>query len=154
MKILNRTDRPTKEIRRLIRYATRGLNAEHAVYEIRESRRRAWNGKRYASGHARKDWPAGHGRIVIRIPPDSEFPFEGWQRHKASPWNHDYHCWREALVALAAHEAKHIDIPTAYYQDNSKQVVEMNCEAYERHVLDAYRRTAPEGAVRHTKPSK
>ena len=65
----------------------------------------------------------------------------GWRRHRSGPMNHDWQDWREALVAFAAHKARHIDLYRTGRTRTlrSKQEIEMNCEAYEHRVLADYR---------------
>ena len=133
MRIRNESRYPTDEVRKLVRYGMRGLDVQRAVVRVVDATRRAWDGRVHCSGRAN-----GWG-VVIRLAPEEYYPYEGWRRHRSSPWNHDFVDWREALVALAAHEGKHLDIPLAYYRRHSQQRVEMACEAYERLVLDRFR---------------
>lgn len=135
MRLVNKSSRPTDEVRRLVRLAMKGLSVKGVTVIVVDARKRSWDGKIHATGHA-----TTRGReVLIRIPPDDQFPFDGWRRHRSSPWNHDHACWREALVAVAAHEGKHHDI----WQNNifypSTQRMEMACEAHQRWVMDRYR---------------
>lgn len=140
VKILNLTDRPTDEVRKLLHFGMRGLNHKGLVVKVVTSRKKAWDGKIHCSGYA-----DGRGSILIRLAPDSQFPFQGWRRHRSSPWAHDWTDWREALVALAAHEVRHYNLPwITGWRGKSQQRIEMACEAFENLRLREYRATLSE----------
>lgn len=130
MRLINESSRPTDEVRRLVGIGVKGLPHKGVKVRVIDARRRAWDGKIHCTGY-------GGRSVLIRIAPDSMFPYKGWRRHKSSPWNHDYQDWREAVVALAAHEMKHVE-HVMRGMPNGHQG-EMRCEAYERGVLDRYR---------------
>jgi len=80
------------------------------------------------------------GEIVIRLSPEDRFPRPGYRRHKNSPLNHDWQDWREALVALAAHEGRHIHNHANKYNGHKNgKAGEQNCEAWEHMRLQEYR---------------
>jgi len=92
------------------------------------------NARKYCSGQA---W---RGYIEIRLCPESHFPWPGFRRHKNSPLNYDWQDWREALVAIAAHEGRHIhNHANNYNGGRNGKAGEMNCEAWEHMRLQEYR---------------
>jgi hypothetical protein len=138
IELVNKSHRSTPEVRKLVRAGLKGLEIHDITVRVVDAQgRRSWDGKKWSKGRA---WGAeGHGVIELWIAPDSEYPFDGWQRHRNSPWNHDHRTWQEALIALTAHEGKHIEIPYSRYDRESAQQIEMVCEAHERWALDRYR---------------
>ena len=149
MRLINKSSRPTPEVRALVRFGMKGLQHKGITVTVVDARKKAWDGKIHSTGWANKS----RGKILIRIAPDWCYPYKGWKRHRNSPLNHDHQNWQESVVALAAHEGKHIDLSWEYYDRNMVSVyrkdvghytrknhqVEMACEAHERWVLDRYR---------------
>jgi hypothetical protein len=115
-------------VRALVRLGMKGLdNVKGASVHVKPSHKHA---------HGQAGW----GRITIWLPPPHRFPMSGWKRHRSSPLNHDWQDWREALVALAAHEGRHLDLDSPRRKRRwSQQRIEMNCEAWEHGVLKEYR---------------
>jgi hypothetical protein len=136
MRLVNKTKYPTKEVRQLIRVGAKGISLRNISVTVVPARLRV-------SGRA---WLRSR-RILIRLPGPDVFPKSGWRRHRSSPLNHDYQNWREALVALAAHEVCHLDIPDRFYREHSMQQVEMLCEAFEHKRLHEYRHVISGEAV-------
>lgn len=128
MRITNRTTYPTHELRFLIRFAARGQSYPRLTIEVVPARQHATGTAWYWEQH-----------IVIRLPPESAFPKQPWRRHRGGVMNHDWADWREAAVALAAHELMHIELGSAYHRSHSQYAVEMICEATEHLVLKNYR---------------
>jgi hypothetical protein len=128
-RVKNLTSYPTDEVRRLVRRGLAGLDAKGVAVTVRPARERA---------HGRA-W--GQHRFTIWLPPADRFPFFGYRRHRSSPFNHDWQNWREALVALSAHEGRHCDLNRiwAYRRGRSQQAIEMACEAWEHGALKEYR---------------
>jgi hypothetical protein len=128
-RVINRTEYPDDEVRRLVRVGMKGLNTKSVKVTVVP-------GRKFATGYAR--WGLRE-HVVLRVPPESAYPLEGWRRHRSSPWNHDARDWREAIVALAAHEGRHIDLWRNGVRHRSVQQIEMACEAWEHGVLKEYR---------------
>ena len=131
MRIINKTDYPTTEVRKYLEIGARGLDVGDIMITVKKSRK-------WVRGTA---WWGYSPRIVIYMPSPDRFPFKGWRRHRSSPLNHDHRDWREALVSIGAHECRHIDLwRNGYFRrKRTTQEVEMNCEAYERYAVDRYR---------------
>jgi hypothetical protein len=70
--------------------------------------------------------------ITLRLGAPDRFPFTPPRRRGAPPLHLD--CWREALVAVGAHEAWHIQ---QYRRDLPRS--EVACERFEAVVLERYR---------------
>lgn len=116
MRIRNRSSRDTETVRRLVRFACRELDpsVRRQLYvEVKDTRWASW------SGHAgdirwhsfstaeRRAMPAGcRYRILVCVGADRHFPALATGRRGLQ---HDVRCWREALVYIGAHEAKHVE---------------------------------------------
>lgn len=143
MKLVNETDYPTEEVRRLIRYATKGLDGLKGRKVTVRSGKKHGHGLAVWGRYTIRDGRRYVNGIYIWVPPISTFPQKGWKRHRSGPLNHDWQTWQECLVALAAHEGRHFDLNAHGYEYNAgstSQAIEMNCEAYEHSVLQAYRK--------------
>ena len=104
--------------------------------------------------------PHSRGVFVVRIGPPEAFPIAPFTRNGTL---NDYRTWQEALVGIAAHEAMHCQ----HYHDGAyearalvkrggrqvrrrigAQRIEPRCEAFERHMLERFRRD-PIGGYRN-----
>jgi hypothetical protein len=149
--IENLTDRPTGEVKKLVRYALRESIATNVLVLVvptgggRGGRPVAFSGwaspnparsREIAESHKaiwRKTKPSPRYMVVVRVGPDEAFPIEPFHRHAL----HDYQDWREALVGTAAHELRHIE---DYVAHRSPRGAEARCEAFAKHVLAKWRR--------------
>jgi hypothetical protein len=139
----NRTVYPDDEVQEVVRFALAGLDLPSrssivvrvSHTRVSGSRRRA--GARYlyvASGHAypfvymRRDVPDGAAwEIHLRVGRPDDFPGIWHDRYEVGfPELRD---WREGLVAIAAHEGKHIE---AFQHGRMKngRAGEARCETY------------------------
>lgn len=132
MRVVNKTDHPTEEVRRLVRLGMKELDG------LKKTTITVASAPKHSTGYAQ--WsPSWH--IHIRLGPAKSFPQPGWIRHRGGELNGDWKDWQEALVALAAHEGRHLDLafnsPT-WPMPNS-QAIERSCAAWEHKVLKDYR---------------
>jgi hypothetical protein len=73
--------------------------------------------------------PSSEFLITIRLGAAQRFPTELLHTKRAGPRR--LSCWREGLVAIAAHEAKHIE----QYR-HGRPLSEVECERFEAEVLE------------------
>jgi hypothetical protein len=141
-RIRNHTDLDSTEVRRLISFAGRDLDFDRGIVwtDLRWTRPHHIRINAYpASGLAL--WPA---EMSLRIAKPEAYPL---------PWNDRSYTgreigtitdWQESLVAIAAHELKHL----AEYQRGCLkrgQVMEGRCDAYAYSRLTAYREEVARG---------
>ena len=161
----NATIYPDAEVRTLVRQGFSGLDLNHRqgsilvrVNHTRISQRRREAGSRWvyaASGcaypyvHVRKDVPAGAAwEVRLSVSRPNDFPVEWYDRHKHFTDLGPLHDWREALVAIAAHEGKHIELyqrMTPVKRHRRRQLSgyaeESRCDAYAAKQVRRYRAT-------------
>jgi hypothetical protein len=161
----NKTIYPDAEVRALVRDGFAGLDLDRRqgsilvrVNHTRISARRRAAGSRWvyaASGRAypyvfvRPDVPAGAAwemRLSVSRPDD--FPVDWYDRHKHFTDLGPLRDWREALVAIAAHEGKHIELyqrmtPVKRHRRSalSGYAEESRCDAYAAKQVRRYRAT-------------
>lgn len=159
----NRTEYPDDEVQRLVRFAFADLDLPEPVsilirvgYTRTSRRRREPNCPQYgASGmaypyvHKKPDVPDGAMyEIRLSIARPETFPTKWHDRANAPAPLGMLADWREALVAIAAHEGKHVEV----YQQNhrnpwrkprrtrsSSHALEDRCDAYASGRLAAHR---------------
>lgn len=159
MRLKNTSNRPDDEVRSLVEFAMKGVRTERLAVNVK-------NGTRGSSGMAYDHTPDMSPTrklktvdmlVTLHIGPDSSFPRSNeatkWDPSKVSPGGyvlrklgHGYGgkrsplftCvdWRETLVAIAAHEARHI-----YQYLHDKRRSEVDAERYALKRLEAYRAT-------------
>jgi hypothetical protein len=130
--IRNESGYPTAEVRQLVRYAMKPFGVVDTLVVVSHTRNTKWRvaesrGNEYwlnaYSGtayrglpHDMRPWPASAAYgIKIRIGRPECFPMRrgawryGWEdSHRQDEWPlFRFETWQEALVAIAAHEAKH-----------------------------------------------
>jgi hypothetical protein len=107
--IRNRTKYPDDEVAAVIRFACAELeltDRASIVIRVGHTRRSAVRGRAYPYAFLRKDRPRG-ALWEIHCAVSRTYPVEGWKEHGID-WG-VFGDWREALVMVAAHEAKHIE---------------------------------------------
>ncbi len=138
-RVRNYTDLDIKEVRRLVKFAGEDLDFTRGVVwvELRWTRPHHDRTNPYpASGFA--DWSAG---INIRIAKPETYPAPWYDRSYVGLELGMITDWREALVAIAAHELKHV----AEIQRGCSarhRLMEGRCDAYAFSRLTAYRGTS------------
>jgi hypothetical protein len=145
MKITNLSSRDSAEVRRLVRVACRELPASvrRLLYvEVRDTRGAAWNG---CAGDTHRhqftlaEWQRipGDARYVIHcgVGPDARFPTPDGLRRNPGLRIAD---WREAVVFVTAHEAKHVERFSRGIYRNGREG-EAAGDAHGRWVLEQWR---------------
>jgi hypothetical protein len=99
---------PTAEVVELVEFATADVDMSCVCVNVKNTRTYACAGYAYDGVPEVSNAPPGSVYLVtIRLGPDREFPSTMAHRKKSPPV--EIACWREALVTVAAHEAKHIE---------------------------------------------
>jgi hypothetical protein len=142
----NETGYPDDEVERLVRFALDDLELRRTVkvrvsYTRLSTARKLYGGP-YVYGAT---GVAGSSGMALRIGRPDDFPVP-WRdrRPKQTGTVGILADWREALVAIAAHEGKHVE---GYHRRGWEggQAEEDRCDAYARRVLRQYReRPQPE----------
>lgn len=151
MHLRNRSAYPTDEVRDLVKFAVSDVDMRHVCVNVKNRRHVRYAGFAYDSVPSISDAPRSTKYLVtLGLGPPDRFPTEEHKRHPGAGTSFPvrrFDDWREALVFLAAHEAKHIE----QYRENLPRS-EVRCDVFAQHMLDRYRkRTAPEGAAKtHT----
>lgn len=106
--IRNKTEYDTREARRIVRQVLRDLDADNVAVTIYYRR----NGDGYSTGHYRPWWYAkGEDRpqITVALPrPGVELAcYTPYSRKRDQGPVFSLRCWREALIAIVAHEGMH-----------------------------------------------
>jgi hypothetical protein len=124
---------PTSEVLDLVEFATADVDMSGVCVNVKNTRSYACAGYAYDGVPEVSNAPLESSYLVtIRLGPDSEFPSTMAHR-KRSPLV-EVACWREALVTVAAHEAKHIE---QYRRGEPRS--EVACELFAAWVLEVYR---------------
>jgi len=137
-RVRNHTDLPTREVRKLISLAGNDLDFDRGVVwvDVRWTQPHHDRGNPYpASGHC--EWPV---YASLRIAKPEAYPLPWLDRGYVGLELGDILDWRESLVAIAAHELKHL----AEFQRGCVtrgRTMEGRCDAYAFSRLDFYRRT-------------
>jgi hypothetical protein len=152
MVIRNTSDYPTEEVRELVRFAARDVDMRRVCVNVKNVRSHATSGMAYWGVPLISNAPPSSEYLVtLRIGSPDRFPCEhvypgksaslrGWPRVELEDW-------REGLVHIAAHEAKHIE----QYREHLS-ASELRCEHFAASVLRSYResRAASEETARPT----
>jgi len=108
--VTNRTEYDTKEVRNLVRRTLRTFEATHAVsVTVHHTRKRDG----YTRGWYRNYWYPSKGedrpqiRVALPRPEDGLKPYVPYLRTREQGRIFEMHDWREALIAVTAHEATH-----------------------------------------------
>jgi len=134
--IRNTSRYPREEVVRLVRLATSEIDMRRVCVNVKNSRRYACGGYAYDGVPEISNAPAKTEYLVtIRLGPPKMFPTV--LPHKKRSPARAVACWREAVVAMAAHEAKHVE---QYRLGRPRSEVE--CECFEAAVLARYRANA------------
>jgi hypothetical protein len=143
--IRNTSRFPDDEVRRLIEFATEGLDMRRVCVNVKGGRGlggRAYDGVPSISNAPR----AARYLMTIKLGNGASFPVGPLNRNGKSPGEvgprnrfpfFTYADWREWLVACAAHEARHIH----QYRHGTRRS-EVDCERFAEETLDRYRQEA------------
>ena len=136
MLVQNTSRFPTAEVVELVEFATADIDMRGVCVNVKNTRTYACAGYAYDGVPEISNAPPGSVYLVtIRLGPDREFPSTMAHR-KMSP-TVEIACCREALVTVAAHEAKHIE------QFRNRDVCsELSCERFALERLEEFRAPA------------
>jgi hypothetical protein len=131
--VRNTSRYPSAEVRSLVAFATAEIDMSGVCVNVKNSRRYACGGYAYDGVPEISNAPAGSAYLVtIRLGGPERFPASLPHRKRSGP--REFACWREALVGIAAHEAKHIE---QYRLGQPRS--EVVCEQFEARALARYR---------------
>jgi hypothetical protein len=137
MFLRNTSPYPDEEVRALVKLAARDYDLRYVCVNVKGSKTVGYAGYAYRTvPRAYSNAPRTAKRLVtIRVGLASHFPSTRSQPYggKRSPLM-TYHDWREALVAVAAHEFHHI----LQFQ-NKMPCAEYRCELAAQRALERYR---------------
>ena len=139
---------PTGEVIDLVEFATADVDMSGVCVNVKNTRSYACAGSAYDGVPEISNAPAESRYLVtIRLGPDREFPSTMAHRKTSPPV--EVACWREALVTVAAHEAKHID---QYRRGHQRS--EVACERLAAWVLEVFRWGYEPASTRVAAPSR
>jgi hypothetical protein len=148
MLVQNTSRFPTDEVIELVEFATADVDMTAVCVNVKNTRSYACAGYAYDGVPEISNAPAGSRYLVtIRLGPDREFPSAMAHRKKSPPV--EVACWREALVTVAAHEAKHVE----QYRRGAPRS-EVACERFAAWVLEVYRWAYKPASTRVAAPSR
>lgn len=130
----NTSHYPAKEVRKLVEIATKGVNTTKVAIHIRNSQY-SYYGRAYfgvpsiSRARGKAKW-----LMVVRIGAAHHFPLKTkYPRLKTAP-EFEMKSWKEAMVAVVAHEARHIQ----QFQRGWRRS-EIDAERYAVKRLEVYR---------------
>jgi hypothetical protein len=139
----NTSSYPDDEVKRLVEFATKGVNMKKVCVNVKGSSHR-WGGRAYSRVPSMSNAPPTARRLLsIRIGSDIGFPIGPKNYHGEGPAAanpngrfpfYTLHNWQELLVHLAAHEARHV-----YQFDHRKRISEVDCERFAVKALERFR---------------
>jgi hypothetical protein len=133
--VQNMSSFPTGEVTDLVEFATADVDMRAVCVNVKNTRSYACAGSAYDGVPEVSNAPPGSAYLVtIRLGPATEFPSTMAHRKRSPPV--DVACWREGLVMVAAHEAKHIE---QYRRGQPRS--EVACERFAAWVLEIFRWT-------------
>lgn len=136
MWVRNTSGYPDDEVRELVEYACEGMPMTRVCVNVkRQGPRRRSFGRAYNGVPGPSNAPPTAEYLVTVALPDE---FDGVTfnaERRGSRWPvYRTHDWRELLVVVAAHEAKHVE----QFRDG-RPLSEVACEHWARHRLSRYR---------------
>lgn len=146
--IRNRSQYPTDEVKRLIRFAVKPLDMRAVCIHVKNANNCPYRGLAYRGipGPAVESLqgvpPSSDWLVTMAIGAEDQFPHE-FQYMKRGPIITTDN-WKEAVVTLAAHEGLHIE----QFKEN-KPMSEIACEWFSQRMLDEYRLAEDRGRVDH-----
>lgn len=131
--VRNTSRYPTDEVRALVKFASQEIDMRAVCVNVKNATI-PYRGGAYRHVPAISNAPAGSEYLItIGIGPEDLFPYF-WDSSYKSVAPIAFFDWREALIAVAAHEAKHID-----QFRHGTRCSEIACEMFEAYMLDRYR---------------
>jgi hypothetical protein len=145
MRLKNTSRYPEDEVRQLVAFGMRGVNTAGLAVNVKNAQNCAYRGRAYERVpllSSRVTCSTVRRLVTIGLGEPERFPvsnFDPRKQHayggKRSPLI-EYRDWREALVAVAAHEARHIQ----QFQRNRPRS-EVDAERFAAKALDHYRKS-------------
>lgn len=138
MFLRNRSDYPTDEVRRIIKFAVQDVDMKLVCVNVKNNRQFSGTGYAYDGvPDISNAPPTACYLITLRIGSPDRFPVAPHKRHPGAGVRfpeRGYADWREALLFFAAHEAKHIE----QYREGLP-ASEVRADHFAAHMLDRYR---------------
>jgi hypothetical protein len=144
--IRNTSRHPDDEVRRLVQFATRGVDMHRVCVNVKGGR--GLSARAYDGVPSISNAPRGARYLVtIKIGNGVSFPVgpknrNGMGPDEVGPRNRfpffTYADWREWLVSAAAHEARHI-----HQYRHREPRSELDCEGFAEEALNRYRSRRP-----------
>ncbi len=111
-RVVNESSYPTKTVERIVLAQARDLGVEktHVTVLVRDAKLNRWSTKQYASGYWQYLGGAwARSEIVIRLPKRGHpiGDYHPYERKREQGKSFPLADWKEALVAVAAHELEH-----------------------------------------------
>jgi hypothetical protein len=142
MFLRNRSAYPDEEVRQLVAFAVSDVDMRRVCVHVKNRRHAPYSGFAYDHVPEISNAPRSSKYLVtIGLGPPDKFPTKEHKRHRGAGTSFPvrrFDDWREALVFLAAHEAKHIE----QYREGLPRS-EVRCDAFATHMLDRYRNGRP-----------
>jgi hypothetical protein len=146
MFLRNTSPYPDDEVRRLVEFATKGVNMKRVCVNVKGSQFR-WAGRAYSRVPSISNAPPSARRLItLRLGHGMTYPigpknYKGESPEEANPNGrfpfYTLHNWQELLVHLASHEARHV-----YQFDHGKRISEVDCERFAIKALERFRQEA------------
>jgi len=134
MTLRNSSQYDTKEVRALVRFATSEVDMRGVHVNVKNAKSTPYRGMAYEGVPMISDARGKADYLVtIGIGSEDRFPIPSAQRSTRWP-KYEMNDWREALVLVAAHEAKHIE---QFKEDKPRS--EVACEHFAARMLRRYR---------------
>jgi hypothetical protein len=140
MTLRNTSRYDTREVRELVRFATSEVDMRGVHVNVKNANNTAFRGMAYIGVPFISNAPPKADYLVtIGIGAEDHFPMSRIHRRMTSRWpEYEMNNWREALVVVAAHEAKHIE---QFKEDKPRS--EIACEYFAARMLRRYREDWP-----------
>ena len=133
--IRNTSRYPTDEVRELVRFAMQDVDTRALCVNVKRQTKHGWTGWAYEGVPLMSNAPRGARYLVtLRVGEQTHYPVTRSRVRRGEPEGVTFHDWRETLVFLAAHEAKHIE----QYRENLPRS-EVRCNVFAAHMLSRYR---------------
>jgi hypothetical protein len=125
---------PTAEVRQLIRFATADVDMRAVCVNVKRLRLAGWRGWAYPGVPDCSNAPAqAEYLITLAVGESCNWPMRRARQRRGEPYV-EFADWRETLVYLAAHEAKHIE----QFREGLP-VSEVRCNVFAAATLSRYR---------------
>jgi hypothetical protein len=133
--IRNKSRFDTAEVLALVKFATIEVDMRAVCVNVRNLRSPGWAGMAYEGVPSVSNAnPTAEYLITLRVGPPEHFPMRPARPMRRGEPDYVLADWREAMVFLAAHEAKHIE---QYKEDKPRS--EVACNNFANYMLGRFR---------------